>query len=117
MLNKGRMGSQSNKVPAVPVNVRKWIAPRGMCSHVFAAMQGSSADPMPTFLTLAVHLEEREEHLRKEDRKGRGFENAQNGHTTAWFSELYLQMVSAVLPIQPHVLKHSDCSKVLHREW
>lgn len=49
------------------------VAPRGMCSHASAAMQESSADLMPAFLTLAVHLGEGEERLGKEDRKGRVF--------------------------------------------
>lgn len=95
-----------------PVNAQTLMAPCRMCSHASAAMQGSSADltPASLFLRLAVCLREGEERLRKEDRKGSVCWNAQNGTTTACFSELYLQMASAVLPIQSHVLKHSHHS-------
>lgn len=68
--------SQLPKAPVwlwEPVNAPVLTAPRGTRSHASAAMQGSSAELMPTFLTLAVLLGEGEGRLRKEDRKGRVF--------------------------------------------
>jgi len=68
--------SQLPKAPVwlwAPVNVSMSAARRRMCSHVSAAMQGSSAGLMPASLTLAVRPGEGEERLGKEDGKGRVF--------------------------------------------
>lgn len=82
-----------------PISAPVLPAPRRPCSHAPAAMQGSPAELMPTFLRLAVLQEKGKDVSGRKTERGESLLKCTPQTTTARFSELDLQMASAVLPM------------------
>ena len=106
-----RLSYQRHQCDSEPVNAPALSAPHGTRSHAPAAMQGSSAELMPTFLTLAVLLGEGEGRPRKEDRKGRVFAEM---HKMDPLQPDFQSWTFKCISCPAHILKHSDHSKESH---